>query len=237
MMRHSGCRALVVSFCIAGCSFDFTDIPSDTPAHLSVNVVSSTQTDSLTVRAGLTPGRDTDTNIRAVLSELLVSGRAIPLVQVGDDGARLYQTGWSLSAHLPADTTLVLRAPDIEGLQSTSQTFTVSIPVRIGADTLFVGGDESVVLRVALATAPAAHRNWFVDVTDSNSVRSVDLSSAGRPPDEIIIPRSWLSSTRVQNARLRVTQRLSGELIPGEYNWQTLVDSYIHWTVILSDNE
>jgi hypothetical protein len=235
MMRHSGCRALVVSFCIAGCSFDFTDIPSDTPARLSVDVGSSTQTDSLTVRAGLNPGRDSDTNIRAVLSDLLVSGRALPSVPVGDDGTLLYDANWSLSTDLPADASLVVRAPDIEGLQSTSQTFAASIPVRIGADTLFVGDDESVVLRLALPTAPAERTIWSVEVTDSNSVRSVDLSSAVRPPEEIIIPRTWLSATRVQNVRLRVTQRLSGELIPGEYYWQTLVDSHIHWTVILSN--
>lgn len=239
MSIQTCCRVLLLNVCLAGCWFDFTDIPRDIPAHLSVNLSSSTQTDSLTVRGALTPGRHSDTNIRGVLSDLLVSGRTIPFVPVGDDGALLYQTGWILSAALPADATLVLRAPDIEGLQSTSQTFAASIPVRIGADTLFVNDDESVVLRLALATAPAPveRANWSVDVTDSNSVRSVELSSSGRPPEEIIIQRSWLSATRVQNVRLRLTQALSGELIPGAYTWTTLVDSSLYWTVILSDNE
>jgi hypothetical protein len=187
--------------------------------------------------ANLNPGRDNDTNIRAVLSDLLVSGRALPSVPGGVNGFQVYQADWSLSTDLPADASLVVRAPDIEDLQSTAQTFAVSIPVRIGADTLFVGDDESVVLRLALATASATHTNWSVDVTDSNSVRSVDLSSAGRPPEEIIIPRSWLSATRVQNVRLHISQRLSGDLVTGEYDWTTLVGSHIHWTVILSGTE
>jgi hypothetical protein len=226
-------RVLLLNVCLAGCSFDFTDIPGDTPAGLSVDVGSSTQTDSLTLRAALNPGRDSDTNIRAVLSDLLVSGRALTSVPVGVNGGQEYQAEWSLSTDLPADATLVVRAPDIEGLQSPAQTFALSVPVRIGADTLFIGDDESVVLRLALATVPAEQASWTVEVTDSTFARRLILSTIGPPPNEIIIPRSWLSATRVQNVQLRVSQAFSGALIPGEYEWGAVVHTLIQWSIML----
>jgi hypothetical protein len=237
MKAHTCYRVLLLTVCLAGCSFDFTDIPPDTTARLSVAVESSTLTDSLIILANLNPGRDNDTNIRAVLSDLLVSGRALPSVPGGVNGFQVYQADWSLSADLPADASLVVRAPDIEGLLSTSQTFAVPIPVRIGADTLFIGDDEPVVLRLALATAPAEQASWSVEVTDSTGARGLNVSTRGRPPEEIVIPRSWLSDTRVQNVQLGVFLGYSGPLIPGEYEWSALVRTMIHWTIVLSDSE
>lgn len=228
-------RVLLLNVCLAGCSFDFTGIPADTPARLFVAVESSTLTDSLIVAANLNPGRDSETNIRAVLSDLLVSGHAISSVPAGVHGAQVYQADWSLSTDLPGDASLVVRAPDIEGLQSTSQTFAVSIPVRIGADTLFVGGDESVVLRLVLPTAPAEQASWSVIVTDSTRARLLIANTGGPPPEEIIIPRSWLSVTRVQDVQLDVSQGFSGALIPGEYEWSASVRTMINWTITLPD--
>jgi hypothetical protein len=233
MKAHTCYRVLLLTVCLAGCSFDFTDIPADTTARLSVAVESSTLTDSLIILANLNPGRDNDTNIRAVLSDLLVSGRALPSVPGGVNGFQVYQADWSLSADLPADASLVVRAPDIEDLQSTSQTFAVSIPVRIGTDTLFVNDDESVVLRLALPTAPAEQARWSVMVTDSTRARLLITSTGGPPPEEIIIPRSWLSVTRVQDVQLDVSQGFSGAVIPGEYEWSASVRTMINWTIIL----
>jgi hypothetical protein len=226
---------LVLSACLAGCSFDFTDIPADTPARLGVVVESSTLTDSLIVFATLDPGRDSDTNIRPVLSDLLVSGRSFSAVPTGINGTQVYQADWSLSDDLPADASFVIRAPDIEGLQSTAQTFSVSIPERIGGDTMFVGDDESVVLRLATVTTSAEHASWLVEVTDSMGVRVLSVIPAGHPPEEIVIPRSWLSASRVQNVQVRIFQGYSGEVVPGEYRWSASVRTLIHWTVILSD--
>ena len=233
MMRRSCRHVLLLSVCLAGCSFDFTDIPRDTPAGLSVTVESSTLTDSLIVVANLNPGRDSDTNIRAVLSDLLVSGRALTSVPVGVSGSLRYEADWSLSTDLPADAMLVVRAPDIEGIQSTSQTLAVSVPVRIGADTLFISDDESVVLRLEMTTV-AKEASWSIEVTDSTG-RRLNVSTRGTPPEEIIVPRSWLSATRVQNVQVNLLQGYSGGLNPAEYRWTALLHTVIHWTIMLPD--
>jgi hypothetical protein len=231
-MKLQTCRrVLLLNVCLAGCSFDFTDIPADTPAGLSVTVESSTLTDSLIIVANLNPGRDSDTNVRAVLSDLLVSGRALTAVPVGVNGGLRYQADWTLSTDLPTDAMVVVRAPDMEGLPSTSQTLAVSVPVRIGADTLFIGADESVVLRLEMTTV-AEEAIWSIEVTDSTG-RRLNVSTRGTPPEEIIVPRSWLSATRVQNVQLNVFQGYSGGLNPAEYQWTAFLRTLIHWTILL----
>jgi hypothetical protein len=110
----------------------------------------------------------------------------------------------------------------------------VAVPVRIGPDTLFIGADESVVLRLEMATA-AEQAIWSIEVTDSTGWR-LSVSNRGTPPEEIIVPRSWLSPTRVQNVRLNVVQRYSGGQIPAEFQWTASLHTLIHWTILLPDD-
>jgi hypothetical protein len=225
---------LFLSLSIPGCTFDLTDIAADTPARLTILIIANARTDQLGVSAALSPGRDSDANIRTIVTDLLVADRPLASSTGGPDGVRTYAAEWSLSAELPSGGSIVIRAPEIVGIPSTVQTFDVVVPMQLGPDSIFVSAGDAVVLQVTPPIVAAARSSWQLELIDSTGAR-FSMRSTGYPPEQIVVPRSWLSpGSSVYEAQLVIAQSFSSELVPGQYSWNTSVTADFHWTVVLT---
>jgi hypothetical protein len=226
---------LLLTLCVAGCSFDLTDLPGETRAAFHVQLFANTQTDRLAINATLAPGVGSDANIRTVLTDLLVAGRPVPPLAAAD-GNRTYEADWSLSAELANGGSLELRAPELEGIPSSATpAFRVTLPARAGPDTLHIGDGDTVILHVDLPADRTGAAQWRLDVSDSTGAVHLVVQSNGYPPPQIPIPATWFSSdSPAHTVRLHVHQAFSGDVTPDQYAAAANVDALLHWTVVFA---
>lgn len=234
MLRNRG--AILLLLCVGACSFDFTDLPRDTPAMLHVNVSADSRIDQLMMSASLQPGREIDGSIRVVLEDLRDGNVTIEPTNISDNGLRIYEAEWSLASALAGGGGVSLRAPEVEGAQSIQQQVSIPVALRDGPDSLFVSGDDPVVLRLIRhgPVGDAALGRWTLQLSDT--IRGIDLTLfvEGSPPAEIIVPREWFDGrSAVYDVHLDVFHGDTDEFIPDRYRWFTSSRSQIYWTVVM----
>jgi hypothetical protein len=233
-MRCHGARVLL-TLCLAGCSFDLTDLPGETRATFHVQLFANTLTDQLAINASLAPGVGSDASSRTVLTGLLVAGRPVPSWEAAD-GSRTYAAEWSLSADLPRGGSLELHAPELAGMPaSATPAFRVTLPARAGPDTLHVDDGDDVILHVDLPADGTGSAQWAIDVSDSAGAVHFTIQSAGYPPPQIVIPATWFSSASpAHRVRLHVHQEFLWDMTQDQYAATASVDALLHWTVVFA---
>lgn len=173
---------------------------------------------------------------RIVLTDLIVAGAVIAPSVAQQDGTRTYGMQSSVS-ELAAGGNLSVVAPDIDGVPSVQRQLSLPFAARIGSDSLFIAGDDPVVLRIADQVPALDHSLWTLLLTDTDSTGHVSIQSLGHPPAEIVIPRSWFrSDASTYGVRLDIHQQQSGEFVPERYRWHATARTQIHWTAIFTGN-
>jgi hypothetical protein len=234
-MPISGHRILLLTLCVAGCSFDFTGIADRTRAGFNVEIIASAEADRLDIQAGLSPGHNDNGNLRTVLTDLFVGGRAVPSAE-GPGGTRAYQAEWSLAAALSTDGRLEIRAPDVDGVPfSATPAFDVALPMRTGADTVHVAPGDDVILHVTAPAGTATNAYWRITVIDSTGITHFAVEANADPPAQITIPRSWFpQDSPVFEVSLQVRQAFASETASDQYAGTATVEALLHWTVVFA---
>jgi hypothetical protein len=219
----------VLPLCLSACSFDFTELPRNTPATFSVFFNSNDESDSLSVYSVLNPGRDADGTSHAVTSHLVVFGQPITPV------LSTYQAKWSLSGQLQDATSLTFLFPVVAEIAAGPNTAEVSLPRRIGGQSLPVRNGEAIVLPLRHSIQPEVSVQWRLDVLDSLGARRVSVTSESRLPEQIVIPRAWLpapASARYE-VRLDIIQGFRSAFAQDKYKYLISLQSILNWTLVI----
>ena len=173
-----------------------TEPPSDSPAaaYVNVSLLAPLRADTIgnaSVFANVTPGRDARGAVREVSTPLLVGGRALTLASSGDPtGARFIQS----TVVRPSSTLgapLTIEAPAVAGLTANRPRVRVTTLRALDPDTVRVGADGAVRLRLALAPGgdAATMRQWTLSITGA---QGLTYRGTGQPPTELVVPRDLL---------------------------------------------
>lgn len=238
MLRMCGSWLLLcVAVGVSSCTFDFTGISRDTIAGMSLQVSADTKTGQLLLNATLEPGLDVNGEVRSVRDELNVEGAVIAPVLMQEHGRRTYAVERTLSAVQFTDGSVSVVAPHIEGFSSDHLQLSLPLARAIGPDSLFIAGDEPVVLRISDPPARDWAAQWSLQLTDTDSTGHVFIQARGYPPAEIAMPRSWFrNGASTYDVRLSINQQRSGDFVPERYRWSASTVTHLHWTVIFTDD-
>lgn len=112
------------------------------------------------------------------------------------------------------------------------------VTLRTGPDSLVVTGDEAAVLRIDFnPPAGDVSVNWHVILSDSIRGSHRSIQGSGPPPQELVIPRSWLDPrSQRYDVRMDLNYGQQGEFILDRYFWTIITRSRIYWTVILDQS-
>ena len=148
--------------------------------------------DSLLVNAEVFPGRDRNGDPRPFQDASLVVGeRALPPVRP-DDPVLRYEAGWEVQAGSLATAPLSVRLPVVRDQQFSPPVLVLSVPVRVGADTLRLAPGEPLVIRFrrpAGGDVPSEER-W--NLLLRRGVGYFSITSIAPLPDSLVVPREWI---------------------------------------------
>jgi hypothetical protein len=236
MIAHMRWFLFVLPLCLSACSFDFTDVnlPREFVARFTAHFTSNDESDELNLNASLDPGRDADGRIRSVTSDLAVFGQSPAPTVSGPRNTRTYFAKSSLS-ELQGATSLTFLAPVVAEIGAGPYTVEVSLPRRIGAQSLTFRNGEPIVLPLRASAFPSGSVQWRLDVLDSLGARQVSVTSVGRPPEQITIPRAWLPAALPARykARFDIIQGFSSDFMQDKYTFSISFQSILNWTLVI----
>jgi hypothetical protein len=164
--------------------------------------------DSLLVHAEVFPGLDRSGAPRPFQdANLVVGDRAWAPVRA-DDRVLRYEAGWEVQAGSLAAAPLSVRLPVVRDQQFSPPVLMLSVPVRLGADTVRLAPGEPLVLRFRRAAGgdvPSEER-WNLLLRRGSGYFSV--TTIAPLPDSLVVPREWIptDTATVMEAEIQFEQ-------------------------------